>query len=206
MAPLLLGTPEFRLPFNLKFKLMRTLENENPPTQPCLLLLVRLHWFYFYIFTGWLFSEFRSYLLSQNIWHKILHGSTVKFIVRYFWEHKKSIKINNLPVIFIVCTRTYLHTFASLPESPRHKKIENYRSALNLNAKLFSDWLKKVVCTFRLHIIKKKRFTYGSLDLDLAFFFSKTTFWLEHFVSWCCIDDAKVFIFDDDCHIKIVYK
>ena len=45
---------------------------------------------------------FRSYLLSQNIWHKILHGSAVRFIVRYFREHKKSIKINKLPVIFIV--------------------------------------------------------------------------------------------------------
>ena len=48
----------------------------------------------------------------------------------------------------------------------------------------------------------KKRFTYSSLDLDLSFFFSKTTFLLVHFLSLCFLDDANFFIFDDDGHIK----
>merc|ERR1712051_897614 len=45
--------------------------------------------------------------------------------------------------------------------------------------------------------------TYRSLDLDLCFFFSKTTFLLVHFLSLCCIDDANFFTFVDDRHIKV---
>ena len=67
----------------------------------------------------------------------------------------------------------------------------------DFEVKYYSPTVCMLGCT-----ASKKRFTHSSLDLDLGFFFSKTTFLLVHFLSLCCTDDANFFIFDDDRHIK----
>ena len=77
----------------------------------------------------------------------------------------------------MLCTRTYFHTFASLPESQRHKKFENYRSALNLNAKLFSDWQGMyIVCTLGCTSSKKRIIPVRLIGSRFSFLFFQNHF------------------------------
>ena len=87
---------------------------------------------------------------------------------------------------------------------------EKIRQMSSLNSVLIwvlrSTIIGNFVANIKVHTLgctaSKKRFTYSSFDLDLGFFFSKTTFLLVHFLSLCCIDDANFLIFEDDRHIK----